>query len=91
MSGVLRQNARYVIFFCKAGALLFVRRRLETTQSGGRGIAVRQFRGLILSYRCAMGLEWKARRKRMGASEDLERKARFLARSAKKAPKRWKF
>jgi hypothetical protein len=33
------------------------------------------------------GLQRKAHRKRIGASEDLQRKARFLALCAKKAPK----
>jgi hypothetical protein len=39
-----------------------------------------QVRGLPLRK----GLEWKAHRKRMGASEDLERKARFFCLAAGK-------
>jgi hypothetical protein len=46
-----------------------------------------QFRGCMLSCRSRKGLQRKAHRICMGKSEDLERKARFLALCAKNVPK----
>jgi hypothetical protein len=66
----------------KAGALLFGRRSLETTPGNGKNSDYQQQK----APGPRKGLQRKAHRKRIGASEDLERKARFLALRAKNAP-----
>jgi hypothetical protein len=49
-------------------------------------------RCLVLSCRLRKGLQRKAHRKRIGASEDLQRKARFLAAlAARNAPEDSRF
>jgi hypothetical protein len=65
------------------GSWRFFRPELPYGNSGGAKLPGGNY---SRSTRRRQGLQWKARRICMGKSEDLERKAQFLARSAKNAP-----